>query len=61
MKHENYQWISKIIKSCSDDFHFEGVDKLIELFYIKEKDEELTEMLKQERADKWNHLHAIVV
>lgn len=58
---ENYLWISKIIKSCSDDFHFEGVDKLIELFYIKEKNEELTNKLREEREEKWIQIHAIVV
>ena len=54
------EWISNIILSCTDDFHFEAIDKLIELYHEKSKDEELTNELKMLRAKKWNDIHAIV-
>jgi hypothetical protein len=55
-----HQWISSIINSCTDDFHFEGVDKLIEIFNEKFKNESLTIDLQTQRAIKWNDIHAIV-
>jgi hypothetical protein len=57
---EIFEWISAIIKSCTDDFHFEAVDNLIDIFYTKFKDEELTVELKTKRAIKWNDIHAII-
>jgi hypothetical protein len=55
-----YTWILKIIDTCSNDFHFEAVDKLIELFNEKEKDESLTDDLKLARIQKWNEIHTIL-
>lgn len=55
-----FNWLATIIDSCTDDFHFEGVDKLIDLFSEKVKDNELTETLKGLRAKKWNDIHGIV-
>ena len=55
-----YNWLLKIIETCNNDFHFEAVDKLIELFYEKEKDESLTDSLKLARLDKWNEIHHIL-
>lgn len=55
-----YNWLLKIIETCNNDFHFEAVDKLIELFYEKEKDESLTDSLKLARADKWKEIHHIL-
>jgi hypothetical protein len=46
MKQQKFNWICKIIESCIDAFHFECVDKLIELFHEQEKDEEFTSELK---------------
>lgn len=57
---ELFDWICTIIKSCTDEFHFEAVDKLIELFLEKTKDKELAEQLKLQRAIKWNEIHGIV-
>ena len=54
------EWIANIIESCTDDFHFEAIDKLIELYQEKTKDEDLTSDLKMLRAKKWNEIHAIV-
>jgi hypothetical protein len=40
-KQNLYDWIVKIIDSCTDDFHFEGVDRIIELFNDRFKDEDI--------------------
>ena len=53
-------WIENIIKSCTNDFHFAGVDKLIDLFNEHEKSPELTDKLKHERALKWNEIHVVI-
>jgi hypothetical protein len=55
-----YEWIGNIINSCRDDFHFEAVDNLIELFLEREKDEELYLQLKGLRKKKWNEIHYIL-
>jgi hypothetical protein len=55
-----YNWLLKIIETCNNDFHFEAVDKLIELFYEKEKDESLVDDLKLARIKKWNEIHLIL-
>lgn len=60
MKTELFDWIIKIIESCTDDFHFEGADRVIELFNDKFKDEEMYFELKMSRTEKWNQIHAIV-
>lgn len=57
---QTVQWISTIIDSCTDDFHFEAVDKLIELYYEKDKTPEPNDQLKLKRAKKWNEIHAIL-
>jgi hypothetical protein len=55
-----YDWISTIIESCRDDFHFEGVDRLIDLFHTKYSNEDLTFELISKRTYKWNDIHAII-
>lgn len=55
-----YEWIVNIINSCRDDFHFEAVDNLIELFLEREKNEELYINLKALRISKWNDIHYIL-
>ena len=59
-KQNLYDWIVKIIDSCRDDFHFEGVDRVIELFNDKFKDDNLHFELKMKRTDKWNEIHTII-
>ena len=34
------EWIENIIQSCTDDFHFEAIDKLIELYHERTKNED---------------------
>jgi hypothetical protein len=53
-------WISKIIDSCTDDFQFEAVDKLIELHYERFKNEAEKIELSLQRANKWNAIHYII-
>jgi hypothetical protein len=55
-----YNWILRIIETCNNTFHFEAVDKLIDLFYEKYKDEKLTEDLKLRRIRMWNEIHNIL-
>lgn len=56
-----YNWILRIIETCNNTFHFEAVDKLIDLFYDKYKDEKLTEDLKLRRTRMWNEIHNVIV
>ena len=53
-------WVSKIIESCNDDFQFEAVDRLIDLYYLKYNDEEGNLELQLQRARKWNDVHLII-
>jgi hypothetical protein len=57
---EVFDWVCNIIDSCTDDFHFEGVVKLIDLFHEKQKDEQLRDELILKMKDKWNIIHGIV-
>jgi len=59
-KQNLYEWIVKIIDSCRDDFHFEGVDIIIKLFNDKFKDDDIHFELKMKRTDKWNEIHTII-
>jgi hypothetical protein len=59
-KNNIYEWIVKIIQTCNNNFHFEAVDKLIELFYEKENDEQLKIELQILRQQKWNEIHNIL-
>ena len=60
-KLEIYDWISKIIESSNNTFHFEAVDRLIVLFYEKYLDGELRTDLQQKRENKWNEIHNILL
>jgi len=55
-----FVWISDIIDSCTDDFHFEAIDRLIDLFDERTDDKDITSELKLLRAKKWNEIHGIV-
>jgi hypothetical protein len=58
---EVYDWIVKIISTCTDDFHFDCVDKLIELFYVRFADADKRDDLIMIRSQKWNETHAILM
>ncbi len=55
-----FDWITVIISSCTDDFHFEAVDKLIDLYQERTKDKEHTIELRHLRTLKWNDIHGII-
>ena len=58
--YEKFIWISKIIETCNNYFHFMAVDKLIELYYESEKDDFLRDDLIIARNNKWNQIHNIL-
>ena len=55
-----HEWILKVIETCKINDHLEGVDKVIELYYEKEKNEELRDELKIAREIKYNEIHTII-
>lgn len=55
-----YEWVAKIIDTCNHDFHFEGVDNLINLYYERTKDEAKKVELEALRMKKWNDIHTIL-
>lgn len=57
---EIYNWIISIINTSTNDFHFEGVDNLIELFFKKFNDDGLYIDLQFKRSQKWNEIHSIL-
>lgn len=59
-KQNHFEWISKIIKSCNNDFHFSCVDRLIELYLQKHCDEDSAYELACERTCQWNSIHSIL-
>ena len=61
MNKDDFEWIVKIIDTCNNDFHFEGVDNLINLYYEKEKNEDLKIELQLLRNKKWNEIHDILM
>lgn len=56
----DFNWISNIIQSCTNSFHFQAVDKLIELFEARYHNSEATTGLKQIRQNKFNDQHLIL-
>jgi hypothetical protein len=59
-KYNIYDWIAKIIETCNNAFHFESVDKLIDLFESRFSDFELGNDLKLQRIRKWNEIHNVL-
>lgn len=55
-----FEWISKIIETCNQDFHFEAVDRLISLYYEREKDTVKRDELEMLKIQKWNLIHNIL-
>ena len=60
MNRDKFEWISKIIDTCTNDFHFEAVDRLIILLYEIEKDDSQKTELENLRIKKWNEIHVIL-
>lgn len=55
-----YDWVSRIIATCTHDFHFEAVDRLIDLYFEREKDEAKQTELKMLKKIKWDEIHNIL-
>lgn len=55
-----FEWIVKVIDTCNNDFHFAGVDKLIELFNDRFGDPHLSTELNILKKQKWNEIHTIL-
>jgi hypothetical protein len=56
-----YDWITRITATCNNQFHFDGLDKLIELFATNFPEElEKIDELKMKRFEKWNEVHNIL-
>lgn len=55
-----FEWICRIIETCVNQFHFDGVDRLIELFFENFKDEPKALELKKLRHQKFNEVHNIL-
>lgn len=56
-----FDWISKIIESSNNTFHFEAVDRLIDLFYEKFQDDKAKTELYVYRQTKWESIHDILI
>jgi hypothetical protein len=52
-----FDWIVRIIDTCNNDFHFESVDNLIELYYKKTKNEDKYIDLQLIRITKYKLVH----
>ncbi len=52
-----FDWIVKIIDTCNNDFHFESVDNLIELYYLKTGNEDKYIDLQLIRMKKYKLVH----
>ena len=57
---EGFEWISKIIMTCKNNFHFEAIDNLIDIHYKNFKNEEHKTDLEHLRVSKWNEIHFIL-
>ena len=52
--------ITKIIDTCHHDVHFEAVDRLIALYFEREKDDAKKDVLELLKVQKWNDIHMIL-
>ena len=59
--YQDQKRILNIINSCNNDFHFESVDKLIELFEYKyykwQRFDSLMYDLIERRLKRWDEIH----
>jgi hypothetical protein len=55
-----FDWIVRIIDTCTHDFHFMSVDNLIELYYLKTANEDKYIDLQLLRIQKYKQVHGQV-
>ena len=58
---EDYNWVQSIIDSCNNDFHFDTVDAMIELYLTKHNDVNLKDLLLDQRNKHWIKIHGIII
>lgn len=56
-KEESFIWISKVIETCTNSFHFQAIDNLIDLHFHIYADEEIKTELQLLKVRKWNEIH----
>jgi len=59
-KDKSFDWIVRIIETCTTPFHFEAIDNLIALHYQSYKDDKLETDLELLKVRKWNEIHFIL-
>lgn len=55
-----YDWVARIIATSNNSFHFDAVDKLIDLYYERERDEAKHIELKILKKIRWDEVHNIL-
>lgn len=60
MNKDLFEWIVKVIDGCTLAVHLEGVDRLIDLYYEKEKNDDSKLDLQLLRRAKYNEIHNIL-
>ncbi|MFY8160843.1 MAG: hypothetical protein ACOVNU_05895 [Candidatus Kapaibacteriota bacterium] len=58
---EAYDWICRIIDTCTHQFHFDAIDRLVTLYSEIYKDDESIYSLKMIAAQKYNAIHNILI
>jgi hypothetical protein len=58
---ETYDWLIGVINSCFHDFHLECIDRLIDLFYDKYRNEGLRDELTFKRQERWAAIHGVII
>lgn len=57
---EIFEWICKIIDSASHGFHFDSINRIIELYFERNGDQEKKLELLLLMQKKWNEIHFII-
>jgi hypothetical protein len=52
----DYQWLQRTIASCTNEFHIQCVDVMIDLFNDKHSDFNLFSCLQDERNARWHNI-----
>lgn len=55
-----YDWVARIIATSNNSFHFDAVDKLIDLYFERERDEAKYTELKLLKKIRWEEIHNIL-
>ena len=58
---EAYDWICRIIDTCTHQFHFDAVERLVVLYKEIYKDADGTYELEMIAAKKFNAIHNILI